>query len=84
MVGTRDYRMLAGCFFNPVLVCATLYLPVNKLLSERTGISRDILEALLSFILSFFLSHMKPCKSPITNISVSFFVFTFWSIVHYQ
>ena len=75
--GTRDYRMLAGCFFNPILVCVTLYLPVNKLLCEHTPISRDILEALLSFILSFFLSHMKPCKSPITNISISFLFLLF-------
>ena len=68
--GTRDYRMLAGCFFNPILAYGPLYIIVNRLESE--DINRCILEALLSFLFSFFLSYMKPCKSRSTNISISF------------
>ena len=69
--GTRDYRILAGFFSNPFLVFGAVDFIVHGL-ETKYLINKNITDALIFFLLSFCFSHMKPCKSLIANLSLSF------------
>ena len=67
--GTRDYRALAGVtsFLLP-LYSAICYLP-RRVISGGTS---NIVEIVLWMILVCIVSYVKPCKSVVANISLSF------------
>ena len=72
--GTRDYRALAGlCVFGPFLFGAV------KLVLKQVMPHSNITEVLgvLYLFLSFTLSYIRPCKSLIMNLSLSFHVMLF-------
>ena len=69
--GTQDYRILAGFFSNFLLVVGAAHFIVNWL-ETKYLINKSLTEALMFILISFCLSHMKPCKSLITNLSLSF------------
>ena len=66
--GTRDYRILAGVTFAPLAWYFVVEYPIRKLLPFQT----NIVLCFLFFILSFILSYIRPCKSLIMNLSLSF------------
>ena len=67
--GTRDYRALAG---GPIFLTLSGG-AVNWLLSSLTDfITRDIVAILLWMMFVCLVSYVKPCKSAIANVSLSF------------
>ena len=67
--GTRDYRALAGAnFFIALLLSAISYFP-RRFFSGGTS---RIIEIVLWMILVCIVSYVKPCKSAVANISLSF------------
>ena len=67
--GTRDYRALAGATFCiTLLLSATSYLP-KRFFSNGT---LQIFEIVLWMIMACIVSYVKPCKSAVANISLSF------------
>ena len=68
--GTRDYRAFAGAtLFLNVLVVAINYFLVRL---YRVDVSYHIAELVLWMILACIVSYVKPCKSAVANISLSF------------
>ena len=67
--GTRDYRALAGLFMLTVIVCPMIRSIVSKAVP---GYSREYTSGLVLIFISFFLSYIRPCKSTITNMSLSY------------
>ena len=67
--GTRDYRALAGA---PIFLTLSGG-AVNWLLSSLTDfMTRDIVTILLWMMFVCLVSYVKPCKSAIANVSLSF------------
>ena len=67
--GTRDYRAMAGAtFFIALLLGAISYFP-RRFFSVGTS---HIVEIMLWMILVCIVSYVKPCKSAVANISLSF------------
>ena len=74
---TRDYRALAGLII--------LGLPVGSLLSHiawitvspATGLSRYRILGYMSFAVSLVVSYVRPCKSTLANLSLSYHAFMF-------
>ena len=67
--GTRDYRAMAGAtLFLPPLLGAIIFFSVSFITSS----SSHIIKIVLWMILVCIVSYVKPCKSPVTNISLSF------------
>ena len=64
--GTRDYRAFAGAtFFGFLIFVAIHYFPDLRAPSP-------IVKTVLWMILVCIVSYVKPCKSPVVNISLSF------------
>ena len=67
--GTRDYRAMAGTtLFIPPLLGAMSYFP-RRIFSDGTS---HIVERVLWTIPVCIVSYVKPCKSAVANISLSF------------
>ena len=67
--GTRDYRALAGgTFFIALLLSALNFFPSRFFISDTSC----IIETVLWMILVCIVSYVKPCKSAVANISLSF------------
>ena len=67
--GTRDYRALAGLIMLTGIVCPMIRSIVDKAIP---GYSRRSTSGLVLIFISFFLSYIRPCKSTITNMSLSY------------
>ena len=70
--GTRDYRALAGA----PLFFALLVYGINYFLDRlyRVDVSYHIVKIMLWMIMACIVSYMKPCKSAVANISLSFHI----------
>ena len=67
--GTRDYRVLAGStLFFPLLLNAIIFFSTSFISST----SPHIIKIMLWMILVCIVSYVKPCKSVVANISLSF------------
>ena len=66
--GTRDYRALAGA----TLFFALLLGSINYFLGILVDISHLIVQTVLWMIMACIVSYVKPCKSAVANISLSF------------
>ena len=67
--GTRDYRAMAGAtLFLPLLLGAIIFFSR----SFNTSSSSHIIKIVLWMILVCIVSYVKPCKSAVANISLSF------------
>ena len=66
--GTRDYRALAGATLFFVL----LLVGINYFLAIVVDVSHYIVQIVLWMILVCTVSYVKPCKSAVANISLSF------------
>ena len=76
--GTRDYRAMAGgTFFIALLLSAISILP-RKFLSDGKS---HIVEIILWMILVCIVSYVKPCKSAVANVSLSFHMTIFGIIM---
>ena len=71
--GTRDYRMLAGFLTIPLVLYGAVELPLRRLIPAPT----NIIMGFLFFFLSFSVSYVRPCKSLIMNLSLSFHLILF-------
>ena len=67
--GTRDYRALAGATFFITLLLSAISIFPRKFLSDGKS---HIVEIVLWMILVCIVSYVKPCKSAVANISLSF------------
>ena len=69
--GTHDYRALAG---TPLFFALLLLVAINYFLGRlyRVDVSYHIVEIVLWMILACIVSYVKPCKSAVANISLSF------------
>ena len=76
--GTRDYRVLAGVI--PFLI---IPYSVVMLTFHVCGYGQDIAGAFFSTVVSFIVLSLRPCKSTISNISLSFhlLMYAFLAIV---
>ena len=67
--GTRDYRALAGLFLSYALsVQSVIYVTI----CIATGYSHDVSSAFTLIFLSLVISYVRPCKSTIANLSLSY------------
>ena len=67
--GTCDYRAMAGgTFFIALLLSAISIFPRKFFISNTSS----MVEIVLWMILACIASHVKPCKSAVANISLSF------------
>ena len=66
--GTCDYRALAGA----TLFFALLLGSINFFLGILVDVSHLIVQTVLWMIMACIVSHVKPCKSAVANISLSF------------
>ena len=85
--GTRDYRALAGLIILAAPLCDMLILLVLKA-NIVPGFPRHYLSSYILFTVSLVLSYVRPCKSALANLSLSYhtlllglleFGFYFWS-----
>ena len=74
--GTRDYRSLAGLII--------LGLPIGSLMSyimwviaNPAGFTRHHVEGYMFFALSLVVAYVRPCKSTLANLSLSYHAFMF-------
>ena len=67
--GTRDYRALAQATFFITLLLSEISIFPRKFLSDGKS---HIVEIVLWMILVCIVSYVKPCKSAVANISLSF------------
>ena len=65
--GTRDYRALAGLFLNYGLVAMCIFS-----IAEFTGYSNNVAPAFTLIFISLLISYVRPCKSTIANLSLSY------------
>ena len=76
--GTRDYRALAGAtLFFAVMLGATNYFSESFLISDTS----HFVEIMLWMILVCIVSYVKPCKSKVANISLSFYMTIFGILI---
>ena len=66
--GTRDWRSSAGL----VILYSPVFLTVTRVLTISTGYQRDIALSCTLFITSLLVSYIRPCKSAIANLSLSY------------
>ena len=67
--GTRDYRAMAGgTFFIALLLSALNFFPSRFFISDTS----HFVEIVLWMVLVCIVSYVKPCKSAVANISLSF------------
>ena len=64
---TRDYRSLAGLFLNYALVGMSIFY-----VAGFTGYNNDVAPAFAVIFLSLVISYVRPCKSTIANLSLSY------------
>ena len=77
--GTRDYRSLAGAqLFFALLVCAINYF-LGRL--YRVDVSYHIVKVMLWIIMACVVSYVKPCKSAVANMSLSFHITLFGILI---
>ena len=68
--GTRDYRALAGIF--------VMIVPMSSLVAyvfsttTKNAYDRDLILCHASFLTSLLLSYVRPCKSLVANLSLSY------------
>ena len=76
--GTCDYRAMAGATF-----CIALLLSAISYFTRRffSGGTSNIIEIVLWMILVCIVSYVKPCKSAVANISLSFHMTMFGIIM---
>ena len=67
--GTRDYRALAGAPIFVIMGCVAVFTVLLKNISYG---SAQIVAAVLWTLFVSVVSHVKPCKTAIANISLSF------------
>ena len=73
--GTRDYRALAGLVILSYPVALSLSYITWKIVAPPTGLTRDKIAGYMLFALSLVVSFVRPCKSTLTNFSLSYHVF---------
>ena len=66
--GTRDYRVVAGFTMTAPLLYGIIELAVGNVVPGNMGITMGCLFCFASFLLSY----VRPCKSLIMNLSLSF------------
>ena len=74
---TRDYRALAGVVVVTVPLWGLVSYVVWKIFSVTSDYSKDITSSYICFIASLLLSHARPCKSTVANVSLSYHVMAF-------
>ena len=67
--GTRDYRASAGFIILTPFLCAAIHFPLKQVLPL---LSVTIIDCVVFYFVSFFLAYLRPCKSLIMNLSLSF------------
>ena len=70
--GTRDYRALAGAPLFVFVLAAAIYNLIHFFTTYR---NTDIIAIFLLMLLVCVASYIKPCKSSIANISLTFHLF---------
>ena len=65
--GTQDYRTLAGLFLNYALVVVGIFY-----VAGFTGYSNNVAPVFALIFLSLVISYVRPCKSTIANLSLSY------------
>ena len=74
--GTRDFRALAGLSMTIDLVYPNIaygcYVALCKLM--KPGYTLPVLSGLILILLSLLLSYLRPCKSLLANISLSYHI----------
>ena len=76
--GTRDYRAMAGItLFEFPIFYATVYL-AKRLFSSAAA---RTVEIMLWMILVCIVTYMKPCKSAVANISLSFHIILYGILI---
>ena len=76
--GTRDYRALAGAPMFVLVLIAVVYNLIHFFTTYR---NTDIIVIFLGMLLVGVISYIKPCKSPIANISLSFHLCLFGIVI---
>ena len=66
--GTRDYRALAGLF----MFIYPLYVIVMYIGGINDQYSTHVSAAYASFVISLLVSYLRPCKSTVANLSLSY------------
>ena len=81
--GTLDYRAVAGVLIFGFPLLGVWCLVVQKTIASQYDI--DICACYAFSFLSFFISYARPCKSTVTNMSLSFYSFLFGvcGLAHY-
>jgi hypothetical protein len=72
--GTRDYRALAGLIILVLPVCSSVKYITWKAFNAA-GYSRHCITGYLSFALSLVVAYVRPCKSNLANLSLSYHAF---------
>ena len=75
--GTRDYRALAGLVILVYPFAFLLSYITWKIVAPPTGLTRDCISGYTAFGLSLVVSYVRPCKSTLANLSLSYHVFMF-------
>ena len=73
--GTRDCRALAGLVIFGLPVGSCLSYIVWKIVAPATGLTRYITDGYMFFAVSLVVSYVRPCKSTLTNFSLSYHAF---------
>ena len=79
--GTRDYRALAGLVIMGSPAISLIGLIVWRLLSFTGLYSRHCVSGYILFALSLLVFYVRPCKSTLTNISLSYHGFMLGVII---
>ena len=75
--GTRDYRALAGLIILVYPVGSLLSYITWKIVAPPTGLSKEHIQGFMVFAVSLIVSYVRPCKSTLTNLSLSYHFFMF-------
>ena len=79
--GTRDYRALAGLVIMVSPLISVIGLIAWRLLSFTGLYSHHCVSGYILFALSLLVSYVRPCKSTLTNISLSYHGFMLGVII---
>ena len=74
--GNRDYRALAGLIVLSPPVAFLLSYIASITVVPATGLSRDHINGYMALAGSMVLSYVRPCKSTLANVSLSYNAFT--------
>ena len=73
--GTRDYRSLAGLIILGVPISSLITYITWLAAARTTGYTRNCTTGFLCFALSLVVAYVRPCKSTLANLSLSYHAF---------